>query len=358
MDISARSPPQAAQPDTRLRYLRPLTLPAAPPAAPARDFPMRRPGERTQGRQALGWATRSGRSRGERDVGLRGARAIRQREPRGGPRGGGVLSGNRPLGSVRVPWRLRGREHARAGGRGAAREHVRVVVQLAVGLRRQRLLQLRRQRLLQLRRMMRRQGQLRGLRRLGLRLWRRQLGAHRAGAAPLRAAQAARVAQSQAAAPLWRLSRAWMRKTGHRCGRRSGCLTRAPEAEARAHGARRWGPTAWQGAGAGWRRGGALRACCRAASDALPVARALQVRRGECALLALELAPGPAAPLRPAALIAAQAVIARERVIRRGGQRLPGMGPGCLGPGSQPGQGEAPSRDLALLRALGPGPKR
>mmetsp|Transcript_16285 Transcript_16285/g.40320 ORF Transcript_16285/g.40320 Transcript_16285/m.40320 type:complete len:288 (+) Transcript_16285:36-899(+) len=262
MDISARSPPQAAQPDTRLRYLRPLTLPAAPPAAPARDFPMRRPGERTQGRQALGWAPRSGRSRGERDVGLRGARAIRQREPQGGPRGGGVLSGHRPLGSVRVPWRLRGREHARAGGRGAAREHVRVVVQLAVRLRRQRLLQLRR--------MMRRQGQLRGLRRLGLRLrlrlWRRQLRAHRAGAAPLRAAQAARVAQRQAAAPLWRLS--------------------------------------------------------RAASDALPVARALQVRRGECALLALELAPGPAAPLRPAALIAAQAVIARERVIRRGGQRL------------------------------------
>ena len=285
---------------------------------------------------------------------LRGARAIRQREPRGGPRGGGVLSGHRPLGSVRVPWRLRGLEHARAGGRGAAREHVRVVVQLAVGLRRQRLLQLRR--------MMRRQGQLRVLRRLGLRLrlrlWRRQLRAHRAGAAPLRVAQAARVAQSQAAAPLWRLSRAWVRKTGRRCGRRSGCLTRAPEAEARAHGTRRWGPTAWQGAGAGWRRGGALRACCRAASDALPVARALQVRRGECALLALELAPGPAAPLRPAALIAAQAVIAGERVIRRGGQRLPGMGPGCLGPGSGNGQGEAPSRDLALLRALGPGPKR
>ena len=240
MDICSLEPPQAAQPDTRLRYLRPLTLPAAPPAAPARDFPMRRPGERTQGRQALGWAPRSGRSRGERDVGLRGARAIRQREPRGGPRGGGVLSGHRPLGSVRVPWRLRGREHARAGGRGAAREHVRVVVQLAVRLRRQRLLQLRR--------MMRRQGQLRGLRRLGLRLRlrlrRRQLRAHRAGAAPLRAAQAARVAQRQAAAPLWRLSRAWVRKTGRRCGRRSGCLTRAPEAEARAHGARRWGPTA------------------------------------------------------------------------------------------------------------------
>ena len=292
---------------------------------------------------------------------LRGARAIRQREPRGGPRGGGVLSGHRLLGSVRVPWRLRGREHARAGGRGAAREHVRVVVQLAVRLRRQRLLQLRRQRLLQLRRMMRRQGQLRGLRRLGLhlrlRLWRRQLRAHRAGAAPLRVAQATRVAQRQAAAPLWRLSRAWVRKTGRRCGRRSGCLTRAPKAEARAHGTR-WGPTAWQGAGAGWRRGGALRACCRAASDALPVAGALQVRRGECTLLALELAPGPAAPLRPAALIAAQAVIARERVIRRGGQRLPGMGSGCLGPGSDQGQGEAPSRDLALLRALGPGPKR
>ena len=289
---------------------------------------------------------------------LRGARAIRQREPRGGPRGGGVLSGHRALGSVRVPWRLRGQEHARAGGRraggrGVAREHVRVVVQLAVGLRRQRLLQLRR--------MMRRQGQLRGLRRLGLRLrlrlWRWQLRAHRAGAAPLRVAQAARVAQRQAAAPLWRLSRAWVRKTGRRCGRRSGCLTRAPEAEARAHGTR-WGPTAWQGAGAGWRRGGALRACCRAASDALPVARALQVRRGECTLLALELAPGPAAPLRPAALIAAQAVIARERVIRRGGQRLPGSGSGCLGPGSDQGQGEAPSRDLALLRALGPGPKR
>ena len=325
---------------------------------------MRRPGERTQGRQALGWATRSRRSRGERDVVLRGARAIRQREPRGGPRGGGVLSGHRALGSVRVPWRLRGQEHARAGGRraggrGVAREHVRVVVQLAVGLRRQRLLQLRRQRLLQLRRMMRRQGQLRGLRRLGLRLrlrlWRRQLRAHRAGAAPLRVAQAARVAQRQAAAPLGRLSRAWVRKTGRRCGRRSGCLTRAPEAEARAHGTR-WGPTAWQGAGAGWRRGGALRACCRAASDALPVARALQVRRGECTLLALELAPGPAAPLRPAALIAAQAVIARERVIRRDGQRLPGSGSGCLGPGSDQGQGEAPSRDLALLRALGPGP--
>ena len=201
---------------------------------------MRRPRERTKGRQALGWATRSGRSRGERDVVLRRAHAIRQREPRGGPRGRGVLSGHRPLGSVRVPWRLRGQEHARAGGRGAggrgvAREHVRVVVQLAVGLRRQRLLQLRR--------MMRRQGQLRGLRRLGLhlrlRLWRRQLRAHRAGAAPLRVAQAARVAQSQAAAPLWRLSRAWVRKTGRRCGRRSGCLTRAPEAEARAHGTRR-----------------------------------------------------------------------------------------------------------------------
>ena len=57
---------------------------------------------------------------------------------------------------------------------------MRVVVQLAVRLRRQRLLQLRRQRRLQLRRMMRRQGQLRGLRRLGLRLrlrlWRRHLG--------------------------------------------------------------------------------------------------------------------------------------------------------------------------------------
>ena len=196
---------------------------------------MRRPRERTKGRQALGWATRSGRSRGERDVVLRGARAIRQREPRGGPRGGGVLSGHRLLGSVRVPWRLRGLEHARAGGRGVAREKVRVVVQLAVGLRRQRLLQLRR--------MMRRQGQLRVLRRLGLRLrlrlWRRQLRAHRAGAAPLRVAQATRVAQRQAAAPLGRLSRAWVRKTGRRCGRRSGCLTRAPEAEARAHGTRR-----------------------------------------------------------------------------------------------------------------------
>ena len=293
-------------------------------------------------------------SRSERDVVLRRAHAIRQREPRGGPRGRGVLSGHRALGSVRMPWRLRGLEHARAGGRGVAREKVRVVVQLAVGLRRQRLLQLRR--------MMRRQGQLRVLRRLGLRLrlrlWRRQLLAHRAGAAPLRVAQAARVAQSQAAAPLWRLSRAWVRKRGRRCGPRSSCLTRAPEAEARAHGTWRWGPTAWQGAGAGWRRGGALRACCRAASDALPVARALQVRRGECALLALELAPGPAAPLRPAALVAAQAVIAGERVIRRGGQRLPGSGPGCLDPGSDQGQGEAPSRDLALLRALGPGPKR
>jgi hypothetical protein len=110
------------------------------------------------------------------------------------------------------------------------------VVQMAVGLRRQRLLQLRR--------MMRRQGQRRVLRRLGLRLrlrlwrWRRQLRAHRAGAAPLRVAQAARVAQSQAAAPLWRLSRAWVRKRGRRCGPRSSYLTRAPEAEARAHGTR------------------------------------------------------------------------------------------------------------------------
>lgn len=177
---------------------------------------------------------------------LRGAHAIRQRGPRGSPRGGGVLSGHRPLGSVRMPWRLRGQEHARAGGSGVARAGGRVVVQMAVRLRRQRLLQLRR--------MMRRQGQLRVLRRLGLRLrlrlwrWRRQLRAHRAGATPLRVAQAARVAQSQAAAPLWRLSRAWVRKRGRRCGPRSSCLTRAPEAEAQPTAlGTRWGPTAWHG---------------------------------------------------------------------------------------------------------------